>query len=101
MQLVYSTFVGLVMGWLVGGCAGVITASAPGPTALEQRLRAPLVDAPFRDVTRFGDDMVVMQVMGEWCAHAYRTRELKLANVYGSGCCPFPDAPSHFPEGMM
>ena len=47
LQLVYSTFVGLVMGWLVGVVVGVITRLfLPRATAaFGQRLRAPLVDA--------------------------------------------------------
>lgn len=88
LQLVYSTFVGLVMGWLVGVVVGVITRLFLPRGYRSVRSSAyerPLWMQPFRDVTRFGDDMVVMQVeVGDGAPIAYRTlAELKLASVYG------------------
>lgn len=88
LQVVYGTFVGLVMGWLVGIVVGVITRLFLPRGFRSVRSSAyekPLWLQSFRDVTRFGDDMIVMQVeVGDNAPVAYRTlAELKLANVYG------------------
>lgn len=88
LQMVYSTFVGLVMGWLVGVGVGVITRLCLPRGYRSVRSSAyerPLWMQPFRDVTRFGDDMIVMQVeVGDGAPIAYRTlAEVKLGSVYG------------------
>lgn len=88
LQMVYGTFVGLVMGWFVGVCVGVITRLFLPRGYRSVRSSAyerPLWMRSFRDVTRFGDDMVVMQVeVGDGAPIAYRTlAELQLASIYG------------------
>jgi len=88
LQLVYSTYVGLVMGWLVGVGVGVVTRLFLPRGYRSVRSSAyerPLWLQPFRDVPRFGDDMVVMQVeVVDGAPIAYRTlAELQLANLYG------------------
>lgn len=88
LQVVYSTYVGLVLGWLVGVVVGIVTRLFLPRGYRSVRSSAyerPLWMQPFRDVTRFGDDMVVMQVeVGDGAPIAYRTlAELRLASVYG------------------
>ncbi|HHW72169.1 MAG TPA: hypothetical protein GX393_02930 [Firmicutes bacterium] len=64
-QLVYSTFLALLMGWVVGIVIGVVTRLflPRGFRSVKSAAYAqPLWMRSFKDVTQFGDDKVLLQI---------------------------------------
>jgi len=76
-QLVYSTFLALLLGWLVGIVIGVITRLflPRGYRSVKSSAYAqPLWTRSFKDVTHFGDDKVLLQIeLSEDSPLAYHT----------------------------
>ena len=76
-QLVYSTFLALLLGWLVGIAIGVVTRLflPRGFRSVKSSAYAqPLWMRSFKDVTQFGDDKVLLQIeLSEESALAYHT----------------------------
>lgn len=64
-QLIYSTFLALLMGWLVGIVLGVITRlflPRGYRTVKSSAYAQPVWMRSFKDVTQFGDDKVLLQL---------------------------------------
>ncbi len=76
-QLVYSTFLALLLGWLVGIVIGVFTRlflPRGFRTVKSSAYAQPLWMRSFKDVTHFGDDKVLLQIeLSEDSPLAYHT----------------------------
>ena len=102
----YSTFLALLMGWLVGIAIGVVTRLflPRGFRSVKSSAYAqPLWMRSFKDVTQFGDDKVLLQIeLSEESALAYHTlAEVGLGRDLGVHVISIIRSPQgdHLPKG--